>query len=129
MKITDNVRHIDDLGRIVIPKKIRKELGVREGDSLQMSITDGKLTLTKYEPSNALILTWANKILEDDKFNIKRISKDCCSVFVITKQNAIGYCDYISLEENELNIIAVAIAYCNATKIDIPKFVLKGREK
>ena len=36
MKATGIVRRIDDLGRVVIPKEIRKTLRIREGDSLEI---------------------------------------------------------------------------------------------
>ena len=38
MKATGIVRRVDDLGRIVIPKEIRRTLRIREGDSLGYSI-------------------------------------------------------------------------------------------
>ena len=39
MKATGIVRRIDDLGRIVIPKEIRRTMHIREGDPLQMTLT------------------------------------------------------------------------------------------
>ena len=39
MKATGIVRRVDDLGRIVIPKEIRRTLRIREGDPLQTSLT------------------------------------------------------------------------------------------
>ena len=39
MKATGIVRRIDDLGRVVIPKEIRRTLRIRDGDPLQMSFT------------------------------------------------------------------------------------------
>ena len=39
MKATGIVRRIDDLGRIVIPKKIRRTLKIREGDPSQTTLT------------------------------------------------------------------------------------------
>lgn len=50
MKVTGIVRRIDDLGRIVIPKEIRRVMGIREGDALEMSIDDktGGLVLVPY---------------------------------------------------------------------------------
>ena len=39
MKATGIVRRIDDLGRIVIPKEIRRTLRIREGDPLQMTLS------------------------------------------------------------------------------------------
>lgn len=40
-------RHIDDLGRIVIPKEMRNSLNIRPGDIITMQIDDDKLILTK----------------------------------------------------------------------------------
>lgn len=50
MKATGIVRRIDDLGRVVIPKEIRRTMGVREGDALEMFIDKetGGLTLVPY---------------------------------------------------------------------------------
>ena len=39
MKATGIVRRIDDLGRVVIPKEIRRTMRIREGDPLQMTWT------------------------------------------------------------------------------------------
>lgn len=39
MKATGIVRRIDDLGRVVIPKEIRRTMRIREGDPLQTTIT------------------------------------------------------------------------------------------
>ena len=51
MKATGIVRRIDDLGRVVIPKEIRRTLRIREGDSLEI-FTDrqGEIILKKYSP-------------------------------------------------------------------------------
>lgn len=40
-------RHIDDLGRIVIPKEMRDSLNIRPGDIITMKIDDDKLILSK----------------------------------------------------------------------------------
>ena len=42
MKATGIVRRIDDLGRVVIPKEIRRTLRIREGDPLQTALTWGE---------------------------------------------------------------------------------------
>ena len=39
MKATGIVRRIDDLGRVVIPKEIRRTLRIREGDPLETALT------------------------------------------------------------------------------------------
>ena len=51
MKATGIVRRIDDLGRIVIPKEIRRNLKIREGDSLEIfTDREGGVILKKYSP-------------------------------------------------------------------------------
>lgn len=51
MKATGIVRKIDDLGRIVIPKEIRKTLRIREGDPLEIYVDkNGEIILKKYAP-------------------------------------------------------------------------------
>lgn len=55
MKATGIVRRIDDLGRVVIPKEIRRVLRIREGDPLEIYTSkDGEVILKKYSPINEL---------------------------------------------------------------------------
>lgn len=44
------IRRIDDLGRIAIPKEIRRVLRIHEGDPLEISIENGKVMLEPYIP-------------------------------------------------------------------------------
>jgi len=46
------VRRIDELGRIAIPKEIRRSLKIKEGDPLEMFLDKDKLTLIKYAPED-----------------------------------------------------------------------------
>ncbi len=48
MKSTGVLRRIDDLGRIVIPKEIRKNLKIRDGESLEIFINGDAIVLKKY---------------------------------------------------------------------------------
>ena len=51
MKATGIVRRIDDLGRVVVPKEIRKTLRIREGDPLEIfTDREGEIILKKYSP-------------------------------------------------------------------------------
>ena len=51
MKATGIVRRIDDLGRVVIPKEIRRTQRIREGDPLEIFTTgDGEVVFKKYAP-------------------------------------------------------------------------------
>ena len=52
MKATGIVRRIDDLGRVVIPKEIRRTTSIREGDHLEIFLDeDGAVVFKKYNPT------------------------------------------------------------------------------
>ncbi|MBQ8391020.1 MAG: stage V sporulation protein T [Clostridia bacterium] len=55
MKATGIVRRIDDLGRVVIPKEIRRTMRIREGDPLEIfTERDGEVIFKKYSPIGEL---------------------------------------------------------------------------
>ena len=55
MKATGIVRRIDDLGRVVVPKEIRRTFRIREGDSLEIFTgQEGEIILKKYSPMKEL---------------------------------------------------------------------------
>ena len=55
MKSTGILRRIDDLGRVVIPKEIRRTMRIREGDPLEIyTDTDGQVIFKKYSPMGEL---------------------------------------------------------------------------
>jgi len=55
MKATGIVRRIDDLGRVVIPKEIRRTMRIREGDPLEIyTERDGEVIFKKYSPLGEL---------------------------------------------------------------------------
>lgn len=55
MKATGIVRRIDDLGRVVIPKEIRRTMRIREGDPLEIfTDREGEVILKKYSPIGEL---------------------------------------------------------------------------
>ena len=49
MKATGMIRRIDDLGRIVIPKEIRRVLRLQENDPMELYISDRAVVLKKYD--------------------------------------------------------------------------------
>ena len=64
MKATGIVRRIDDLGRVVIPKEIRRTLRIREGDPLEIfTDRDGEVIFKKYSPVGEL-LSFASQYAE-----------------------------------------------------------------
>lgn len=51
MKATGIVRRIDELGRVVVPKEIRRTLRIHEGDPLEIfTDKEGEIVLKKYSP-------------------------------------------------------------------------------
>lgn len=57
MKATGIVRRIDDLGRVVIPKEIRRTLKIREGDPLEIfTLPSGEVVFKKYSPVGEISL-------------------------------------------------------------------------
>lgn len=51
MRATGIVRRIDDLGRVVIPKEIRKNMNIKEGDPLEIFISKDGVIFQKYRPA------------------------------------------------------------------------------
>lgn len=50
MKATGIVRSIDDLGRVVVPKELRKTLGIKAMDSMEIFVDGEQIVLKKYVP-------------------------------------------------------------------------------
>ena len=76
MKATGIVRRIDDLGRVVIPKEIRRTLRIREGDSLEIYTDhEGRIILKKYSPVGELeefAKEYAESLYTDEEFQLRR---------------------------------------------------------
>ena len=65
MKATGIVRRIDDLGRVVIPREIRKTLNIREGDPLEIFITnEGGICFQKYNEHLNRFVTMCEPVLQ-----------------------------------------------------------------
>lgn len=70
---TGIVRRIDELGRIVIPKEIRKNLRIKNGDNLEIIIDDDSIILKKYSQiknSVDFISAFVNSFYEVLKYNV-----------------------------------------------------------
>jgi len=69
MKATGIVRRVDDLGRIVIPKEVRRQLGISEGIPMELFMENGKVIFQKYNTSECVmerIKELQNAIHEDE---------------------------------------------------------------
>lgn len=81
MKTTGVVRRIDELGRIVVPKEIRKTLKIRDGESLEIFLEDGNIILKKYSHFDDL-KDFYNKFVASISSSIDKtvLITDRCSV-------------------------------------------------
>lgn len=71
MKSTGIVRKVDELGRVVLPIELRRNLNINEKDALEIFVDDEKVILKKYEPAD--IFTGSMDDLIDYKG--KKVSK------------------------------------------------------
>ena len=80
MKATGIVRRIDDLGRIVIPKEIRRTLRIKDGDPLEIyTDTNGEVIFKKYSPVGELsdfVSTYAEVISKVGNFPVLISDRD-----------------------------------------------------
>ena len=82
MKATGIVRRIDDLGRVVIPKEIRRTMRIREGDPLEIyTDNDGEVIFKKYSPIGELATfasQYADVLLKGTTFRSCICDRDIC---------------------------------------------------
>lgn len=71
MKSTGIVRKVDELGRVVLPVELRRNMGIKIKDSLEIFVEDNMIILKKYEPAD--IFTGSMEDLIDYKG--KKVSK------------------------------------------------------
>lgn len=75
MRATGYVRKLDSLGRIVLPKSLRKELSINEGDDIEMYVDeDGNVILDKYTPRCIFCDESKADVID---FKGKVVCKDC----------------------------------------------------
>lgn len=96
MKETGILRRIDELGRIVVPKEIRKKLKIREGDNLDIFVSEDNVILRKYSPLNdleAILVVLLDAIKKIN--NVVMVVTDLTKVIASTKSE-ITHDDLIS---------------------------------
>lgn len=126
MKSTGIIRRIDDLGRVVIPKEIRKNLNIKENDSLEIFIDGENIILKKYSnlskveklfnkyinilneiTSNSVIITDREKVLATTKKEEKLIGKEISAYLdnILESRNKVLSNDNSGLEITKGNIL------------------------
>ena len=85
MKATGIVRRIDDLGRVVIPKEIRRTMRIREGDPLEIyTDRDGEVIFKKYSP--------VGELLEEAQEYCDTLHKSCAITVAVMDRDAVIAC-------------------------------------
>lgn len=75
MNSTGIIRRVDDLGRVVIPKEIRKKIGIREGEALEIYIDKNMVCFKKYSYNAVSELnTIVNEIYDDARMKCNKYS-------------------------------------------------------
>ena len=87
MKSTGVIRRIDELGRIVLPKEIRRNLGIREGENLEIFVEADRMILKKYSKikdyeemiksvGNLIIQVYDNQLIVTDREKVIYSNKE-----------------------------------------------------
>ena len=112
MKSTGIVRRLDDLGRIVIPKEIRKSLKFMEDDALELFIENHSLILKKYDNNDEIAQNCADWVDQHQRQIISVSMMNNTTICVFKTDN--GELESASAIHNHFDKfdINVAICYC-----------------
>lgn len=90
-KCTGIVRRIDDLGRVVIPKEIRRTMKIREGDPLIISTTECGVLFEKYNVNaditdalKAIVDNYGDEMTNSEIEGVRKVIK---SIYLRSKEN------------------------------------------
>ena len=104
MKATGIVRRIDDLGRVVIPKEIRRTMRIREGDPLEIyTDREGEVIFKKYSPIGELA-SFAGQYAET-------LHKTCGLAVAICDRDSVIACAGISKREYHEKTLSEAVEH------------------
>lgn len=98
MKETGVVRRLDELGRVVIPKEIRRRLKINNGDMIDIFTENDHIVLKKYHPLNTDLLPFKSLILS--------VQKEYKGDYIIFDNSKIIYSTY-----NDINIGSIVSEY------------------
>ena len=119
MKATGIVRRIDELGRIVIPKEIRRTLRIRESDPMEIFTNhEGGIVLKKYSPIGELGDT-AQEYVE----SVANVAK--CTVCVADRDRIVAAAGRAGSTRERISMRRSK----NASKTDVMPFTLMEKEK
>lgn len=131
MKATGIVRRIDDLGRVVIPKEIRRTLAIREGDPLEIYTTDDGVVFRKYTQPTETKAAIAQKWLEDNgyvlrsalaKFSIENKTTTCEIIKNGVRETGTATA---TVKDTFIPAVGMVIAFCRASGRTVPQELLE----
>lgn len=126
MRATGIIRRVDDLGRVVIPKEIRRQMKIKDGDPLEVFLEGNTVCFERYSPINTekweTAFRIAKVMLSNDKFallnrygeveqaNVKMptISKDDFSAEIRVDGEIEGYVQSLEPEVSHVNFTDTA---------------------
>ena len=121
MKATGIVRRIDDLGRIVIPREMRRSIGIKEGDPLEIFVDGKTVILKKYRPSTEELAEECAKFVSKIRNNIASIGCYGDSTTVILKSGKTATVVKHYSDAYDINVaICYALAKMGMTNCDNP---------
>ncbi|MBQ7314893.1 MAG: AbrB/MazE/SpoVT family DNA-binding domain-containing protein [Clostridia bacterium] len=74
MKATGIIRNVDELGRIVIPKELRRKLEIEHGDAVEIFVDEDLIILRKYTPA---CIFCGDEAAEVQIYKGKKVCKAC----------------------------------------------------
>lgn len=83
VKSTGIVRKVDELGRIVIPIELRRNLDIEEKDSLEIYVEDDHIILKKYTPA----CSFCSNAADVTVFKGKNICRECLNELAAMRKN------------------------------------------
>lgn len=114
LKATGMIRKIDDLGRVVIPKEIRKTLRVREGDPMEIYVEkDGEIILKRFAPLGDIVdevITLADVLAKNTGFSV--YITDTQTVIAANSKSKRNNLDR-QISEELLNLLEERMLYIN----------------
>ena len=114
MKATGMIRKIDDLGRVVIPKEIRKTLRIREGDPMEIYVEkNGEIILKRFAPLGDIVdevICLADVLAKNTGFSV--YITDTQTILAVNSKSKKGNLDR-QITEELLNILEERVVYIN----------------
>lgn len=114
MKATGIIRKIDDLGRVVIPKEIRKTLRIREGDPMEIYVDKtGEIILKRFAPLGDIqdeVVCLADSLAKNTGFSV--YITDTQTVIAVNSKSKKGNLNR-QITEDLLNILEQRVLYIN----------------